>query len=95
MRQRAIWTRIWRRRYKRPLNQWIEYGVIAIAHRLSTVKNADRIYTVEDGELLRSEHINNYSMMVENMLICIRFSRKPKPSLKHERKSQRTFYFLM
>ncbi|MCG1008408.1 ABC transporter ATP-binding protein [Halorubrum lacusprofundi] len=29
-----------------------EYGVIAIAHRLSTVKNADRIYTVEDGEII-------------------------------------------
>lgn len=28
-----------------------DYGIIAIAHRLSTVKNADRIYTVEDGEI--------------------------------------------
>jgi len=28
-----------------------DYRMIAIAHRLSTVKNADRIYTVERGEI--------------------------------------------
>ncbi|RQG93055.1 ABC transporter ATP-binding protein [Natrarchaeobius halalkaliphilus] len=31
-----------------------EYGIIAIAHRLSTVKNADRIHTVDDGEIIES-----------------------------------------
>lgn len=30
------------------------YGIIAIAHRLSTVKNADTIYTLEDGEFIES-----------------------------------------
>ena len=29
-----------------------DYGIIAIAHRLSTVKNADRIYTLEHGEII-------------------------------------------
>ncbi len=31
-----------------------EYGIVAIAHRLSTVKNADRIYTVDAGEIVES-----------------------------------------
>lgn len=31
-----------------------EYGVIAIAHRLSTVQNANRIFTVEDGQIIES-----------------------------------------
>ncbi|MDB2262448.1 ABC transporter ATP-binding protein [Halorubrum ezzemoulense] len=34
-----------------------DYAIITIAHRLSTVKNADRIYTVEHGEITeRGEH---------------------------------------
>ncbi len=28
-----------------------DYGIITIAHRLSTVENADRIYTMEDGKI--------------------------------------------
>ncbi|ADD03744.1 ABC-type transport system ATP-binding/permease protein (probable substrate multidrug/lipids) [Natrialba magadii ATCC 43099] len=31
-----------------------EYAMVGIAHRLSTVKNADRIYTVEAGEIIES-----------------------------------------
>lgn len=31
-----------------------DYGMIAIAHRLSTVKNADRIHTVDDGQIVES-----------------------------------------
>ncbi|WP_435062764.1 ABC transporter ATP-binding protein [Halobaculum sp. EA56] len=34
-----------------------EFMVVAIAHRLSTVKDADRIYTIDDGEIIeRGEH---------------------------------------
>ena len=31
-----------------------DYGMIAIAHRLSTVKNADQIHTVDGGEIIES-----------------------------------------
>jgi len=31
-----------------------DYAIVTIAHRLSTVKNADRIYTLDDGELVES-----------------------------------------
>ncbi|MDZ7850719.1 MAG: ABC transporter ATP-binding protein [Halodesulfurarchaeum sp.] len=31
-----------------------DYGMIAIAHRLSTVKNADQIYTLDQGEIIES-----------------------------------------
>ena len=31
-----------------------DYGIIAIAHRLSTVKNADRIHTVDAGKTIES-----------------------------------------
>jgi subfamily B ATP-binding cassette protein MsbA len=39
-----------------------EYGMIAIAHRLSTVKNADRIYTLEDGQVTET---GQHSELVE------------------------------
>ena len=31
-----------------------DYGIITIAHRLSTVRNADQIFTVDDGEIIES-----------------------------------------
>lgn len=40
-----------------------EYAMIAIAHRLSTVKNADRIYALEDGQI---EEVGTHEELVEN-----------------------------
>ena len=36
-----------------------EYGIVAIAHRLSTVENADRIYTVADGQITEAGSHDN------------------------------------
>ena len=38
-------------------------AVVAIAHRLSTVKNADRIYALDDG---RIEEMGTHDELVEN-----------------------------
>ncbi|QSG05096.1 ABC transporter ATP-binding protein [Halapricum desulfuricans] len=35
-------------------NMGQEYTIVGIAHRLSTVKNADRIYSVSDGEIVET-----------------------------------------
>jgi subfamily B ATP-binding cassette protein MsbA len=46
-----------------------EYAMVGVAHRLSTVKNADRIYTVDDGEIIETggheELINNAGQYAE------------------------------
>jgi subfamily B ATP-binding cassette protein MsbA len=40
-----------------------DYAIIAIAHRLSTVRNANRIYTVDDGRIIES---GTHDELVEN-----------------------------
>lgn len=40
-----------------------EYVMVGIAHRLSTVKNADRIYTVDDGEIAET---GRHSELIDN-----------------------------
>lgn len=40
-----------------------EYGMLVIAHRLSTVTNADRIYTLEDGQIRET---GSHDKLVEN-----------------------------
>ena len=39
------------------------YAVVGIAHRISTLKNADRIYTVADGEIIEA---GGHSELVDN-----------------------------
>jgi len=40
-----------------------EYLVVTVAHRLTTVQNADRIYTLEDGEI---SEVGAHDELVEN-----------------------------
>ena len=40
-----------------------DYAMVGIAHRLSTVKNADRIYTVDDGEIIET---GRHEELIEN-----------------------------
>jgi len=40
-----------------------EYAIITVAHRLSTVRNADRIYTVEDGKITE---VGDHEELIEN-----------------------------
>jgi len=50
-----------------------DYAMVGIAHRLSTVKNADRIYTVDDGEIIETgsheELIDNSGQYADLYLI--------------------------
>jgi len=50
-----------------------DYAMVGIAHRLSTVKSADRIYTIDDGEIIETgkhkELIDNGGQYAELYLI--------------------------
>lgn len=40
-----------------------DYAIVGIAHRLSTVQNADRIYTIESGEIIE---VGNHNKLIKN-----------------------------
>mgnify|MGYP006274607133 FL=1 len=55
-----------------------DYAKIGIAHRLSTVKNADRIYSVDAGEIVETGEYEELIGKGGSMRSCMQSNQKSR-----------------
>lgn len=47
-----------------------EVTVVVIAHRLSTVKNADRVYVFDEGRVIEAGSYHEFRSRTLRVLVC-------------------------